>query len=269
MRLGAFLVGVSLVWSAPLAADEAVDRLASAMRIDEVVGILREEGLSYARDLDQDMLGGSGGSFFESQVEIIYATEAMKADLRNALDVGLTPGQIEQAALFFESDLGQMIIALENSARRAFSDDAVEEMAKANYAAVDRNSALFLLVDEYVQINDLVEQNLNGTLSADFNFLRGVADGQDVFSDDAALLSTLLTRKDETRKETEDWLYGFLLMAYQPLSEAQLRENIAFSRTEAGKALNTALFEGFDRMYDRISFELGFAVGGAMTASDL
>lgn len=64
-------------------------------------------------------------------------------------------------------------------------------------------------------------------------------------------------------------MYSFLLLAYKPLNESQMRENIAFSRTETGRALNLALFDGFDDMIDSISFQLGAAVAQALTASDL
>ena len=48
-----------------------------------------------------------------------------------------------------------------------------------------------------------------------------------------------------------------------------MRENIAFSRTETGRAVNEAFFDGFDKMYDHIYFQLGQAVSRALSASDL
>ncbi|MGI9369446.1 MAG: DUF2059 domain-containing protein, partial [Ruegeria sp.] len=190
-------------------------------------------------------------------------------DLSGALDKHLSKTQLEQAAIFFESELGQSIISLENSARRAMSDDAIEEMANATYEEIDKKSGYFALVDEYIQVNDLIEQNVQSSISADFNFIRGIADGQGSTSDDRALLSQLLEQKDTTANNTKTWLYSFLLLAYQPLSEAQMRENIAFSRTDTGRALNRALFDGFDDVYDGISYQLGLAVADAMQASDL
>ncbi len=86
---------------------------------------------------------------------------------------------------------------------------------------------------------------------------------------EAELLTQLLEQKDGTTEETRTWLYSFFLLAYKPLSDAQMRENIAFSRTETGKAVNTALFESFDQMFDAIYFQLGEAVAQVLKGSDL
>ncbi|MEX0318294.1 MAG: DUF2059 domain-containing protein [Ruegeria sp.] len=269
MRLALLTLAAMCVWALPVAADETLDRLAQALRLDEVVEILRDEGLKYGRELDDQMLGGEGGQPFDQQIQRIYVADEMQAGLRKALADGMTAEQRAQAATFFEGDLGQTIISLENSARRAFATPAIEEAARTYYEEIDQQDARFRLVEEYISVNDLVAQNVKGALSADFNFYRGMAEGHGAQRDDGVMLSDLLDQQDETRAETTAWLYGFLLMAYQPLSEAEMRENIAFSRTGAGQALNAALFEGFDAMYDSISYELGLAVALALTATDL
>ncbi len=269
MRLTALFLSTLLILAVPATAAEAVKRLANAMQMDEVVTILRDEGLANSADLAAEMLDGGGTSYFRSQVDQIYAADRMYEALSTSLEQTLSESQLEQAALFFESDVGQRIISLENSARRAYSDEAVEELARSNYEAIDRSSSFFLLVDEYIRANDLVDQNVSGSLSADFSFFRGLADGQNVSTDDRALLSELLSQKELTEEETTIWLYSFLLLAYQPLNDAEMRENIAFSRTETGRALNAALFEGFDQLYDGISYDLGLAIAQALSASDL
>ena len=64
-------------------------------------------------------------------------------------------------------------------------------------------------------------------------------------------------------------LFGFLLMAYRPLSDVEMADYNAFSRTGAGQALNAALFEGFEVMYRDISHALGLAAAQAMSFSEL
>ncbi|KUJ86006.1 hypothetical protein AVO45_03280 [Ruegeria marisrubri] len=269
MLRGLFLAAMCLFWPCAAMADETVDRLAHALRLEEVVEILREEGLRYGQDLDQQLLENSGGVLFEDRVRQIYSPAFMSESLRTALRDGLTKSQREQASLFFESELGQTIIALENSARRAISDPEVLEMAKARYEESDRSSSFYLLVDEYVRVNDLVQQNFEGGLVADFLFFQGMVEGRGALGDEGAMISSMLANEDARRKETEDWLFSFLMMAYRPLSDADMRESIAFSRTDAGRSLNEALFDGFDKMYVRMHYELGHAVGSAMAASDL
>ncbi len=60
-----------------------------------------------------------------------------------------------------------------------------------------------------------------------------------------------------------------MLLAYRPLSEPELEAYIVFSETDAGQALNGALFDGFDAMYLFISHALGVQVAQAGTYSDL
>lgn len=266
MRLVIYL-SVFLIWGMPLAADEKADRLAEAMQLDAFMSILVDEGSDQRRDLDETMLENKGGGFFEAQVEDIFDPVWMQSRLTAAMRDNMTDSQMDQAILFFESDLGQTIISLENSARRAFSDDAIEDMARETYENTSPESILYELVDEYIQVNDLIEQNVQGALSADFNFYRGLSFGS--LSDDGEILAELLSRKDSMMAETTAWLYSFLLLAYRPLDEAQMRENIAFSRTDTGRALNEALFVGFDDMFDSISFRLGEAVAQVLQASDL
>lgn len=263
------LACAAALWVLPVAADEGIDRLTQALRLDDVVEILRSEGLEFGETLDQDMLAGEGGSLFAQRVSDIYAAGRMTETMTDALRDNMTPEQISQSAGFFETDLGQAIISLENSARRAISDETIEDMARAEFENLGEDHPRVALISEYIEVNDLIEQNVHGTLSSDYSFYRGLAAGNGVPRDDDTMLAGLLEGRDQTREETRDWLFGFLTMAYQPLSDAELGENIAFSRTGAGQALNAALFVAFDILYDDISYELGLAVAQAMTASDL
>ena len=78
-----------------------------------------------------------------------------------------------------------------------------------------------------------------------------------------------ILQTDSVTEDTRMWLYSFFLLAYKPLTDSQMRENIAFSRTETGKAINTALFESFNRMFDTIYYQLGQAVAQVLKGSDL
>ena len=96
--------------------------------------------------------------------------------------------------------------------------------------------------------------------------LRVIVDGK---LDDRAILADVWSGEEETRADTESWLFGFLLMAYRPLSDVEMADYNAFSRTGAGQALNAALFEGFEVMYRDISHALGLAAAQAMSFSEL
>lgn len=267
MRRGGVVLCLWL--AAPVAAEQPFDDLARAMRLDEVVAILRDEGLGYGATLDAEFLGGSGGAFFTAQVDRIYASDRMQAALSGALADHLDAEQAAAAIAFFRTETGQTILTLENSARRAFADDGIEEMALERAERAGEDDTRLRQVAAYVAANDLVGQNVKGAISADFQFYRGLSDGQDLDRDDGAVLASLLEARDETEAETRRWVMGFLYFAYAPLEDAQMQANIDFSQSDAGKALNAALFDGFDRLYGEISYDLGRAVGFALKASDI
>lgn len=250
-----------------LQADERVDRLLHALQLDEVIDILRDEGEILGQNLQETFLDNKGGPVFLDQVALIYDAGKMRLYVEEVFDDTLSDKQLDQAILFFESELGQTLVSLELSARVALSDETIEEMAQDNYKNADRDADLYLLVDEYIQVNNLIEENVQNSISADYNFFRGLNIGAG--QNEAELLTQLLEQKDGTTEETRTWLYSFFLLAYKPLSDAQMRENIAFSRTETGKAVNTALFESFDQMFDAIYFQLGEAVAQVLKGSDL
>ncbi|WP_170413127.1 DUF2059 domain-containing protein [Ruegeria atlantica] len=259
-----FAIALSAV---PLAASERVERLMQAVQLQQVVNILRDEGLAQAADLNETFLGGTGGPLFEDRVDKIYNPDWMQDQITQVFETSLTDSQLDRAILFFESDVGQTIVTLENSAREAFADETIKEMARENYLNGGGGTQLYRLVGEYIEVNDLIEKNVQSSLSSDYNFFRGLSAGAGTSSED--ILSQLLSDKDSIAEENRIWLYSFLLVAYQPLEEAQMRENIAFSRTQTGRAVNEAFFDSFDKMYNQIYFQLGQAVSQALSASEL
>lgn len=266
MRLFAFCLPL-LLCAAPLAAEERVERLMQALHLEQVIDILREEGRVQGQDLNDTFLGSNGGPLFEAQVDDIYDPIWMREQITQTFEASLTGSELDRAIVFFESDLGQTIVSLENSARQAFADETIKDMARENYVNSSRDSQFYRLVDEYIEVNDLIEKNVHSSLSSDYNFFRGLS--ADIGASSEDILAQLLSDKDSVTEETRIWMYSFLLVAYQPLNEAQMRENIAFSRTETGRAVNEAFFDGFDLMYDQIYYQLGQAVSMVLSASDL
>ncbi|WP_170463721.1 DUF2059 domain-containing protein [Ruegeria arenilitoris] len=266
MRLTAACLSF-LLFAVPAAASDRVERLMQALKIEQVVEILRDEGRVQGQELDETFLGNTGGPVFEAQIEEIYAPERMQQQIAETFESRLTDSQMDRAIVFFESEVGQTIVTLENSARLAFADETIKDMAREAYLDSAQDTSLFLLVDEYIEVNDLIDRNVQSSLSSDYNFFRGLSGETGANPED--ILAQLLSEKDSVTEETRTWLYSFLLLAYQPLTEAQMRENIAFSRTDTGRAMNEAFFVGFDLIYDQVYFELGQAVSRALSASDL
>lgn len=260
---------VGMLAALPLKAGPEIDALVRAIDLPVFIAIMRDEGLDYAEELGADFLPG-GGSYWLSEADRIYDTTRMQATVQTALNSRLTPQQAQEAADFFDTELGRRVIGLETAARAAMKDPAVEEIAletQAELRATD--TPRVALLDRFVTINDLVERNVAGALSSNYQFMTGLADGGAIEATEDDILSDVWSQEQQVRADADAWVYGYLSMAYRPLSDAELSAYTDFSETAAGRALNAALFDGFDQMYNDISYALGRSIAGAMDGSDL
>ena len=99
----ALCVAVALSLSAgPVWANARMTLLMDALMMSDVVEILSAEGFAYAQDLNQDMLGGQGGAFWQGQIRQIYSGERITEQLRQALEKGLEPEEVEAALAFLQ-----------------------------------------------------------------------------------------------------------------------------------------------------------------------
>lgn len=252
--------------------------LYDVLGLSELIEVMRNEGQAYGAGIGEEFLPGGGSATWAAMVARIYDTEKM----RQAVETGLAAriGAGERAALtrFFQSDTGRHIIRQELLARRAFLERETEEAAREAYAAArdkvedgkDAAQARRLeLLESYVAVNDLVELNVAGALTANLRFYRGLVEGGAVEMSEDEILDEVWGQEDDIRADTEDWLMAYLMMAYAPLSDDEIAAYVALSETRAGQALNRGLFTGFDAMYAHLSYALGLAVAQQMRGEDL
>lgn len=256
-----------LVQSAWAASD--IERLSQALRLRDVMAVLHEEGVEQGQALDTEFLGGQGGGHFHAQVADIFDEVWMTQTVQDAMGARMSDADVQASLVFFDTDLGRRLSELELSARRALSDPDIEAAAKERLDSTPEDDPLRRMVVDYVQINDIVGRNVSGIQSSDFSFYRGLVSGGGTQRDDEGYLAALLEESDELRAETEGWALSFHLMAYAPLRPEEVKANVEFSATPAGVALNDALFDGFNSMYDTLYFQLGLAVAQALSATDL
>lgn len=258
----AVLLAVCLtICASPLWANARMTVLMDVLRITEVVGILRDEGFTYAETLDNDMLDGQGGTFWQAQVDQIYNVEIITEQIRQALEQGLTEADVDAALAFFSTDAATRIIDLENAARRAMKDPDVEEAARDMFLSLQgSDDPLFQQVSRYIELNDLLERNVSGAMSSNYQFYKGLADGHYTDESEEDILAEVWAQQEDIRADTNEWLNGFLLLAYQPLPPQTMQSYVAYAETPEGQALNAALFEGFETVYRDISYALGRAV---------
>lgn len=275
-RFTATFVFAAAVMAAPLSADTSddakTDALLAALGMPEMIQIMRDEGLTYGETIAADMLPGGSSTEWSMAVSAIYDTDMMYEEVRGAFGEAIAGDDIDAMLAFFATDTGEKIVDLEVSARRALLDDAVEEASKENAAiAMMDETPRYLMVQEFVEVNDLIESNVVGSLNSSYAFYTGLIDGGAMPAGVTAetALQDVWAQEADVRSDTIEWVYSFLLMAYQPLSDDELSAYIDFSKTEAGQDMSDALFSAFDGMFDDISRGLGLASSRFMISQEL
>lgn len=266
-----FLWPIALLLSAVTAlADARMSVLVDVLKLPEAAAILSDEGLSHAQDLNTDMMDGQGGPGWAMQIERIYEPALMVEMVRAELEKELRGEALEQVIAFFASERGTRIVELENAARVAIQDEDVEDAARARFAALEgSDDARLALIADYIASGDMIDRNVTSSMNSNFQFLRGLVDGGAIEMTEEEILKDVSEDIEASTEDTTGWLYGYLLLAYHPLNDDDLRAYIAFSNTDAGAALNRALFAGFGKAYEDISYALGRAVALNMTAQEL
>lgn len=259
---------------APKAGQPAAAELVAALHLPDLAAVVQAEGGEYGDQLRQEMFPDRGGADWPAVVARIYDPKRLTNELTRVLDRELAdrPEVLRAAQGFFTAPAGKKIVALEIEARRALMDDAAEQAAKEAFAEMEaRSPARLDALRRFVEVNDLVEMNVMGALNANLAFYKGMASGG-AFTDEMSeedMLGEVWSQEDQVRSDTEDWLWPYLALAYQPLSDEEMQAYQAFSETPEGRALNAALFAAFDASFVRISGELGRAVSRMVQGEDI
>ncbi|WP_249138867.1 DUF2059 domain-containing protein [Actibacterium sp. MT2.3-13A] len=251
---------------------DRLDALIEALAMDDILEIMRQEGIDYGEDLREEMFPGRGGAAWTATVARIYDGARIRAVMRAGLAQELEGTDLDPLIAFFTSETGARAIALEVRARRALLDDAVVEASRDALAAMrTRDDPRLALLTRFVRANDLLDFNVVGALNANYAFYVGLVDGGAFPFEitEEQMLSDVWSQEADVRLETEQWLYSYLAMAYDPLPDADLEAYIAISETPEGKALNRALFEAFDVLFRGISRELGLAAARLISGEDI
>jgi Uncharacterized protein conserved in bacteria (DUF2059) len=256
------------------ATEVSVPALATALRLDELFAVLRDEGISYGDQLQADMFSGGSGSRWRQAVSAIYDTETLRSGFVASLeaDLGQDPDTLAAILDFYSTDLGKRVVGLEIDARKAFLDVAQEEAARV--AAEDRFAARdpkVKLIDRFIVAGDMVEMNVAGALSGNLAFMTGMSETGAYGSARPAedMMADVWAQEDQIRADTTSWLHAYLGLAYDPLTEAELAAYADFMESPAGKRLNAALFVAFEQTFRQVSYDLGRAAGLASLGRDI
>jgi hypothetical protein len=265
--VAAFVIMLSAL---PLWAGARHTVLMDVLKISELSTILQAEGIVFGDTLNREWLEGQGGPAWLGQVTRIYDSERITESIRAGLEPALGGELLEETIEFYASALGEQIVMLENSARRAMSEPDVEERARAQYAeAVNAENPRLKHIEGMIEAGDLVNRNVTSALNSNYQFIRALVDGDIYALSDDEILADVMAERDAIVEDTQSWLGAFFSLAYSPLSDDELATYAEFAGSPAGKALNNGFFAGFDPLYEDISYALGRAMALNMAAEEL
>ena len=252
-----------------------VIKLSDTLKIGGVLSVMRAEGADYGKTLESEMFPGKGGAGWDAAVGSIYDESAMKALFDKALIAELgaaDPALLEVVEDFFGSERGQRILSLEIDARRALLNKDTEDAAKVHVEELAAQDDPRLdLIRKFADANDLIEMNVAGALNANLAFFKGMAasGGFEADMTEDEMLQSVWSQEPAIRDETETWLFPYLALAYQPLSDDDMQAYLAFSELEEGRVLNAAIFAAFNVLFVDISGKLGRAAASQMRGEDI
>ncbi|MDE0589683.1 DUF2059 domain-containing protein [Halocynthiibacter sp. C4] len=265
-----FLIATSVAAFADREAE--LERLNEILRLDELFEIMAEEGDLYAVDLEEQLFAGKGGDTWRKDVQEIYTSARLKDSFWQMFSEALSDQTVSETLAFYDSELGAKITDAELLTRRSFLDPAVEEAASEIVASMVREQDPFLVsLREYAKVNDLIDSNVVSSMNAQYAFMQGLIRGGAVDNSmtDSDILADIYNQEPVFRADTMAWVMSFLALAYQPLTESELRDHIAFGRTASGRQFNNALFSSFDEVFKDVSEALGYAAATYITSQDI
>ena len=253
---------------APVAAETPAHRLFAALRLAELMPLLQAEAIGTAEAMAAGLFPAEARAGWPAVVGRINAPAHLESLARGALDraAAAQPGAaIEAAIAFYDTPLGRQLLALELSAREALLAPGAEEAARAALIRAEgRREPRLARIRALIAQGDLLEPNVAGALNAALAFWQGyaAAGGFETPMTEAQILDQTSAQAPAMRAETQRWLELYLLLAYAPLSEADLDRYARFMAAPEGRTLSAVLFAAFDAMFRQTAREMGAAAAG-------
>ncbi|MFU1476882.1 DUF2059 domain-containing protein [Roseovarius sp. C7] len=265
------IAAVLLSLSSAARGDEAaLEALLQALQMDETATLMQEEGLRHAGGLIEDYTGEPASRAWRARVARIYERETITESIAQEMRAALAGQDLGPMLGFFESGRGQRIVTLELAARRALMAEGAEDAAILRYEVAEEDGReIVAQLGQLIADSDLVERNVSGMLNANLMFLRGLASAGGYDDTEEAMIRDVWAQEEEIRRDTQGWLGGYLMLAYEPLQPGDLEAYIAFWQSAAGQGLNSALFETFNGLYDLHSYLLGRALAEVLLSQEL
>lgn len=151
--------------------DGEFSRLWMALRLDETLEIVREEGHEYAIEAAIDLTGRPADAFWHRTVREIYDIDRMTQRVKTDMAQALRGKELGPVLAYYESSAGAKVIDLEISARRAYLSPGVDEAAREEWLTSGKKGQRGALIRRIVDDADLIDRNVAGALNSNFAFL--------------------------------------------------------------------------------------------------
>lgn len=254
------------------------NEIAELYLFTDLFPIMAQEGITSAGADDATPLAPEDLQKWRNDLALIYDPSRMQADFSAVLDAQLAAKDDVRAhaVAFARSVEGARVLQLEISARQALLDDEIDEMARLSLSEARESdprspsAQRLALVRERIDVNDLVELNVSLGLNTTYAYYMGMLSETEIPGLSAQdVLALVWSQEQDIRADVVDWIESYFLLAYQPLSDDELRRYIDHSASENGDAFNRMMFQAFDAVFVDISRRVGAALGRALSGETL
>lgn len=251
---------------------QLTDQIVTELQLAELARILADEAMVDAETQLDPALDPGARREWLSNLRRLNDAERLLSMLSDALSrAGASAPEAEllRALDFYRKPLGKRVVALELSARRAMIDPDGRSAAEAAYVQSGREAAarrqkLEQLIDASDVIEASVASGLNAYLAATRGFQAAVGE-----NGTEADLVDVWAQEDQIRHEVGNWVRGLLFLAYGPLSDAELEQLIAFTKSSEGQILADVVLQAFDEVFMQVAFETGMASAASIAGEEL
>lgn len=268
VRLLTTVLFLSLVPS--MSVSDAYDDLYAALKFDKVVDIIVQEGRDEAGDVANTYLEPQHHSDFIDKLAAYYEKARIAEQVKDLLREKVTSQDADRALAFYLTESGQLFAGLEVSARAAIMDQGVQEaaieMAKSAASQEDPKAAQ---IAKLISDMDWINKNMVSVFESQYAFLIRLAEVEGFNLNQAAIFDLLSEQENEIRTGINEWLQGFLFMAYAPTTLEQVTEYFAFLNSPTGRVLDAAFFDVFDQIDYGASVLMGTEVAAILSLQNL
>lgn len=227
-------------------AEVTAERVVAALGLDQLAEALAAEIVTAGDPLGPPPVAApgqgadAGWRTIAGQVAPVGRVRAgLRAEVGRALET-LDPAAwaaIEPSLVFWESDLGRRVLALEFAARAAMADPAADAAARAEFAAAaGRELPRVEEVRKLIATADLVEPAVAASMNVALAVMEGIADGADLPPD--LLTADVWDMEPEIRADQAAWIEALIFLSTGPLDGPELDRLIAETATPGGQRLN-------------------------------